>query len=714
MSASAATSQISATRPLNTSSIPQIHGGEILTSCASMSLPGTYAGQAEHERLAVKTFPSSTIDDFVYRGFVLAFMLLLALVIPFRAFGQGAATAPVFSPAGGGYHTVQTVTLSDSTPGAAIYYTTNGTAPTTQSTLYTGAITVGSSENFQAVAIASGGSLSPVAKSSYTIILPAAVPVPSLAPGAYGAAQTVSLSDATPNATIYYTVTGAYPNTSSPIYTTPFTISKDTALQALATAPGYESSPVLSDSYTIAATAPAITPASGTYTTVQTATLSTPTPGAYILYTTDGSTPTSSSKFYNGPFSVSANETVNAVAFAANYTQSAVASMTYTVILPAAAPSFSPPASSFVSPPNVTIKSVTAGAIIYYTTDGSTPTTGSIRVLGPRRHLHQRDPLGDGSRSRRQRQRRHAGRVCHRSPRPPRRSSRRSPRSITPCRRLLSPPLQGRPSTTRSMAHSLRASPLATLERSSSGHRRRSKPSRWRRGSRSALSSRPSIPSSFPPTTPNRHADGRHLQPDPGGHLDGFHARRNHLLHGGRHLPDNVIAGVQPTLQRDYRHPGDGVGLRARVSVQRSSGCRLYRHRPRAPHHSGSGQFTEHNDGDDDRPSSRRHDLLHHRWFLSNHVVADLYRPDQPIACTDHHRGLPGDRDRHRLSAERQHHFHPFHHSTCMPAYLPRRTSPSRPQEALPTTFWESPRTGTRLPSTWGRPPAEWTRFSGR
>ena len=44
--------------------------------------------------------------------------------------------APVFSLAGGSYHTPQTLILTDSTPGAVIYYTytPNGTTPTTLST----------------------------------------------------------------------------------------------------------------------------------------------------------------------------------------------------------------------------------------------------------------------------------------------------------------------------------------------------------------------------------------------------------------------------------------------------------------------------------------------------------------------------------------------------------------------------------------------------
>ncbi len=45
-----------------------------------------------------------------------------------------AADAPTFSPAGGTFATAQSVTLSCATDGAAIYYTTDGSAPTADGT----------------------------------------------------------------------------------------------------------------------------------------------------------------------------------------------------------------------------------------------------------------------------------------------------------------------------------------------------------------------------------------------------------------------------------------------------------------------------------------------------------------------------------------------------------------------------------------------------
>ena len=76
--------------------------------------------------------------------------------------------APTFSLAGGTYTTELNVTLACATSGATIYYTTDGTEPSSSSTLYESAITISTTTTLKAIAIKNGVS-SKVAEAVYTI-----------------------------------------------------------------------------------------------------------------------------------------------------------------------------------------------------------------------------------------------------------------------------------------------------------------------------------------------------------------------------------------------------------------------------------------------------------------------------------------------------------------------------------------------------------------
>ncbi len=81
------------------------------------------------------------------------------------------AAAPTFSPAPGTFASVQNVSLSDSTPGAVLYYTLDGSVPTTASARYSQPIPVLQSTTIRAVAVAAGYSMSDVATGVYVIVV---------------------------------------------------------------------------------------------------------------------------------------------------------------------------------------------------------------------------------------------------------------------------------------------------------------------------------------------------------------------------------------------------------------------------------------------------------------------------------------------------------------------------------------------------------------
>lgn len=168
--------------------------------------------------------------------------------------------APVFSPAGGNFTTAPSVTLTDSTPGAVIYYTTNGTSPTTSSFVYTSPIVVGmGSTTIQAMAVANGATLSATVTATYVVSQPVtATPTFSPAGGTYGSAQNVTLSDATAGAVIYYTTDGTTPTTASSVYSAPIALTVSTTIQTMAVAPGMQASAVATAVYTIQTAPPSV------------------------------------------------------------------------------------------------------------------------------------------------------------------------------------------------------------------------------------------------------------------------------------------------------------------------------------------------------------------------------------------------------------------------------------------------------------------------
>ena len=131
------------------------------------------------------------------------------------------STEPVFSLDDGKYSEVQEVTLSAS--GETIYYTTDGTNPTSSSTKYTEPILLNEEGKTQIKAIAYNKKKIPslVVSKTYEIEFPVAdAPVVTPSTGQYSTATQISIT-VPEGYTAYYTTDGSTPTTESSLYTGP-------------------------------------------------------------------------------------------------------------------------------------------------------------------------------------------------------------------------------------------------------------------------------------------------------------------------------------------------------------------------------------------------------------------------------------------------------------------------------------------------------------
>lgn len=162
--------------------------------------------------------------------------------------GAASVAAPVPSRKEGTYSAATTVKLSTTTEDAKIYYTTDGSKPTTKSALYSKAISVKKNITIKAIAVKSGKK-SAIFTGMYKIRT--AEPAYSKKAGSYTDAVSVKLNSDTKNAKIYYTTDGSKPTTKSNLYSGSIKLTKTTTIQALAVKSGMANSKVITVKYTI-------------------------------------------------------------------------------------------------------------------------------------------------------------------------------------------------------------------------------------------------------------------------------------------------------------------------------------------------------------------------------------------------------------------------------------------------------------------------------
>ena len=238
------------------------------------------------------------------------------------------------------------IELSCATSSVSYYYTTDGTDPTTSSTAYnsTTGIVVNSSwssgKTVKVIATKSGLEDSEIASAFYSFGAGiASTPSFSKAGGTYSADITVALTNNETSGTLKYSLNGStWSNYSSPIAVAGNGTTK-TIYAKVVDVTDKEDSAVLSQTYTIsysALGAVTISPSAGQYFSTQAFTLAAPIDGADIYYTTDGSTPTTSSTHYTAPFTLSPRATpytIKAICVKSGYADSEAVNLgSFTII----------------------------------------------------------------------------------------------------------------------------------------------------------------------------------------------------------------------------------------------------------------------------------------------------------------------------------------------------------------------------------------------
>ncbi|WP_158299538.1 chitobiase/beta-hexosaminidase C-terminal domain-containing protein [Paenibacillus antri] len=157
------------------------------------------------------------------------------------------------SPEGRNFSQPFTVTLTANEP-ATIYYTLDGSTPTESSPVYSSPIPITGTVTLKYFAIDVAGNASAVQIQVYSSITSDTKPptVTSSPPGnkSFNSAQTVTLT-ADEAASIYYTLNGSDPTTSSSVYTGPIPIRTTTNLKYFAVDRAGNKSPIYSFWFTI-------------------------------------------------------------------------------------------------------------------------------------------------------------------------------------------------------------------------------------------------------------------------------------------------------------------------------------------------------------------------------------------------------------------------------------------------------------------------------
>ena len=241
---------------------------------------------------------------------------------------------PVFSVEEGTYSQDIAVEITCELEEAAIYYTTDFSIPTSESTLYSGPVAIdshGTNITLRAVAMIQDMVASESTDAEYLIMYDqVTAPVFSHDTGIYNIDLDISLTCSDPDATIHYTTDGSPPDLTSTLFSTPIEITGSgtvLTINAVALKSGFPRSEYVTRVYEISypqVATPTFSQPGGAYTGL--VTISCAELGADIYYGINGPPVT----LYTDPVAVSSSRTtINAQARKADMDDSLIASVTY-------------------------------------------------------------------------------------------------------------------------------------------------------------------------------------------------------------------------------------------------------------------------------------------------------------------------------------------------------------------------------------------------
>jgi len=290
----------------------------------------------------------------------------------------------VISLNGGSFLNNTNVTVTTRTIGATIRYTTDGSAPTAASPVWTDG-SYGVDGTLKVAVFKAGYNTSGAASAVFSFNVD--VPTIDVASGTYGEAFAVKVTSQTAGSQFYYTLDGTAPTLASPSVASgsPIAISQNavvannnTVLTVLPYKASYAAASTLTRTYVLKVGSPVVNPAGGNYNNdVSVAVTVPPTSGTTSYFTTNGVAPTASDPAWvDGSFGTTSTLSVRATR--PGFVDSDVVAVPFTFTV--TTPMITPGSSLAITNIDVTATTTTTGATLRYTTDGSAPVVGSPEV----------------------------------------------------------------------------------------------------------------------------------------------------------------------------------------------------------------------------------------------------------------------------------------------------------------------------------------------